>query len=409
MAGSTIDHMVALTVFLGALLLFITLFNQTIQTAVLYQRHKIIASKCTDVLDNVMLSPGYPTYWGASNSTPTSFGLQDPEFTQYRLSPFSLMRLNSLTGSPIYYPKTGETYSNITMGFGNFLFVPYSEVINYSTVSTLLGINNTYGFQMNIAPIVSVSISEFQSSNPLIVSVNVTGKGFPLSNANLSYCFLTVTLQGGGSYPSYTTSYGSTYTDEKGMAFLQFPAVTDPQSSYGLIVYAHISGLVGTGYHQRVSSDQQYAIPLIEDFDSRTVIIAHSYDVQYFGPPVAEISYNATFVLLAEDFTLREMPLDNSSGTVGKVNYGNGQPYGEVTIPTDNPGILVITYRKSANEGGIIMMPWGISAMAFQVTFGADMKGKEWVATDVREVTVNGLAYQASLALWDLQGYQVKG
>ncbi len=409
MAASTIDHMVALTVFLGALLLFITLFNQTIQTAVLYQQHKIIASKCTDLLDNVLLSPGYPTYWGSSNSTPTSFGLQDPEFTQYRVSPFSLMRLNSLTGSPIYYPKTGQTYSNITMGFGNFLFVPYSEVINYSTVSMLLGTNNTYGFQMNLVPIVNVSISERQSSNPLIVSVNVTGKGFPLMNANLTYCFLTVSLQGGGSYPSYTPSYGSAYTDEKGTAFLSFPTVTDPNTSYGLIVYAHISGLTGIGYSQRVSSDQQYVIPLIEDFNARTVILAHSYDVHYLGPPEAEISYNATFVLLTEDFTLREMPIDNSTGKIGKVNYGNGQPYDEVTIPTDNPGILVISYRKSANEGGIILMPWGVSAMAFQVTFGADMNGKEWVSTDIREVTVNNVAYQASLAVWDLKGYQVKG
>lgn len=411
MAGSTIDHMVALTVFLAALLLFITLFNQTIQTAVLYQRHKIIASKCTDILDNVLLNPGYPTYWGASNSTPTSFGLQDPEFTQYRLSPFSLMRLNSLTGTPITYPKTGQTYSNISTGFGNFLFVPYDEVINYSTVSTLLGINNTYGFQLNIVPIIAVSISEFQSSNPLIVSVSVTGKAFPLSHANLTYCFLTVSLHAGGSYPSYTTGYGSTYTDENGMAYLQFPDVTDPDTSYGLIVYAHNSGLTGMGYHQRVSSDKQYTIPLIEDFDSRIVLIAHSYDVHYYAPPpaAAEISYNATFVLLAQDFTLREMPIDNATGKVGKVNYGNGQPYDELTIPTDNPGILIITYKKSTNEGGIILMPWGISTMAFQVSFGAKMEGKEWIATDLREVTVNNVAYEANLALWDLQGYQVKG
>jgi hypothetical protein len=47
--------------------------------------------------------------------------------------------------------------------------------------------------------------------------------------------------------------------------------------------------------------------------------------------------------------------------------------------------------------------------MAFEVTFGADMSGKEWVATDIREVTVNNVAYQANLALWSLQGYQVKG
>jgi hypothetical protein len=409
LAGSTIDHIVALTVFLAALLLFIALFNQTIQTAVLYQEHRAIASKCTDLLDNILLNPGYPTYWGPSNATPTSFGLQDPEFTQYRLSPFSLMRLNSLSGTPIYYPKTGLTYSNITMGFGDFLLVPYSEAINYSTVSELLGTNNTYGFQLNIAPIVTVSISEFQSSNPLILSVNVAGKGFPLASANLSYCFLTVSLQGGGSYPSYTTSYGSTYTDEKGMAFLQFASITDDSTSYALIVYAHISGLTGMGYHQRVTSDQQYVMPLIDDFSTGRVLIAHSYDVHYFGPPVAEISYNATFVLLTQDFTLREVPLDNSTGKIGKVNYGNGQPYGVVTIPTGNPGILVITYRKSANEGGIILMPWGVSAMAFEVAFGADMSGKEWVATDIREVTVNNVAYQANLALWSLQGYQVKG
>jgi hypothetical protein len=409
LAGSTIDHIVALTVFLAALLLFIALFNQTIQTAVLYQEHRAIASKCTDLLDNILLNPGYPTYWGPSNATPTSFGLQDPEFTQYRLSPFSLMRLNSLSGTPIYYPKTGLTYSNITMGFGDFLLVPYSEAINYSTVSELLGTNNTYGFQLNIAPIVTVSISEFRSSDPLRLSVNVTGKGFPLANANLSYCFLTVSLQGGGSYPSYTTSYGSAYANENGKALLQFPSITDNSTSYALIVYAHMSGLTGIGYHQRVTPDQQYVIPMIDDINTGRVLIAHSYDVHYFGPPEAEISYNATFVLLTQDFTLREVPLDNSTGKIGKVNYGNGQPYDVVTIPTGNPGILVITYRKSANEGGIILMPWGVSAMAFEVTFGADMSGKEWVATDIREVTVNNVAYQANLALWSLQGYQVKG
>jgi hypothetical protein len=243
----------------------------------------------------------------------------------------------------------------------------------------------------------------------LILTVNATGKGFPLANANLSYCFLTVSLQGGGSYPSYTTSYGSTYTDEKGMAFLQFPDITDDTTSYALIVYAHIGGLIGMGYHQRVTSDRQYIIPLIDDFDAKRILIAHSYDVHYFGPPEAELSYNATFVLLTEDFTLREIPIDNSTDKIGKVNYGAGKPYGVVTIPTNNPGILVITYRKSANEGGIILMPWGISAMAFETTFGADMLGKEWVATDIREVTVNNVAYQAKLAVWSLQGYQVKG
>jgi hypothetical protein len=54
-------------------------------------------------------------------------------------------------------------------------------------------------------------------------------------------------------------------------------------------------------------------------------------------------------------------------------------------------------------------MPWGMSSMAFPVTFGEDPLGKEWVATDIRQVLVNNIAYQAKLALWSLQGYQVIG
>ena len=104
MVSSTIDHMVAITVFLAAILLFIGLFNQTIQTAVIYQRHRATSTKASDLLDNMLLNPGIPINWGQTDSIPTGFGLQDPEFTQYRISSFSLMRLSSATGTPVYYP-----------------------------------------------------------------------------------------------------------------------------------------------------------------------------------------------------------------------------------------------------------------------------------------------------------------
>lgn len=409
MTGSTIDHMISVIVFLGAVLLFIGLFNQTLQTAILYQRHRHLATKCSDLLDNMLLNPGYPTHWGRSNCTPTIFGLQDPEFVQYRISPFSLMRLRSFSGDPVYYPKTGLYYSNITMGFGNFLLVPLTDAINYSTAATLLGIDGTYGFQLTITPIITVSISEVQS-NPLKLAVDVAGAGFPLSNAVVSYCFITVEATGGeGAYPAYTIEYNTTLTDEKGSVLLNFPEVDGEDDSYVLIAYAHLCGLIGVGYHEHVTSDKQYIIPFIDDFEQRRVLIAHSYDVHYFGPPVAELTYNATFVLLTEDFTLREIPLDNTTGKVGKINYGEGKPYGVVTIPTYNPGILIITYRKSAVECGVVLMPWGISSMAFPTTFGDDPVGQEWVATDIRQVIVNNIAYQAKLALWSLEGYRVIG
>jgi hypothetical protein len=79
-----------------------------------------------------------------------------------------------------------------------------------------------------------------------------------------------------------------------------------------------------------------------------------------------------------------------------------------VNIPTDNPGILIITY-KSATEGGVVMMPWGVSSLAFPVVFGGNPSQQEWVATDMRQVTVGGIAYQAKIAVWNLEGYQVVG
>jgi hypothetical protein len=400
--------LVAVTVFIAALVLFMGMFNQTIQTAILYEQHRSLALKCSDTLDNVLLNPGFPSYWGRSNVTPTSFGLQDPEFTQYKLSPFSLMRLNCTTGSPVYYYKTDTWYSNITMGFGESLLVPFTTAINYSTALRLLSMNGTHGFQLSITPIIEVAISQTQA-NPLVLSVAVKGSGFPLAVAALSYCFITVDARGGaGSYPAYYTSYGSTLTGDAGTTSLSFPSVDGSSTSYLLIAYAHMSGLVGVGYYSHVTHDQNYVIPFISNFDTREVIIAHSYDV-HGGSNPAEIAYNATFVLLSDDFTLREMPLENSTGKIGKINYGNGKPYNTIYIPTYNPGILIITYRKSAQESGIVIMPWGLSSLSFPITFGDPLPSSDWIATDMRQVIVNGIAYQAKLALWSLSGYQVVG
>ena len=118
MAGATIDHLISVTIFIAALLLFISLFNHTIQTAILYQHHRYLATKCSDILDNLLLNPAS---W--NGSTLTSFGLQDPEFQQYRLSPFSLMRLFSDAGNKVYYNRTGNWYSNTSWGVNGGYFL----------------------------------------------------------------------------------------------------------------------------------------------------------------------------------------------------------------------------------------------------------------------------------------------
>jgi hypothetical protein len=297
------------------------------------------------------------------------------------------------------------------MGFGNFLFVPYTKAINYSTAAQLLGTTNTYGFQLTITPIVTVSVEETRAASPLRLVVHVAGPGFPLSNAEVSYCFVKVVSNGPQKNPSYTSLFNTTYTDDTGSAVINMTNVA-ANDAYAFIAYAHMSGLVGIGYHERVTGDArtQYVLPLIDSFEDRRVLLVHSYNVHDFGPPSSSVFFNATFVLLTEDFTLREMPMEDSTGKIDKVVYGLGteQTWSNITIPTYNPGILIINFNSN-NDEGIVLMPWGMSSMAFPVTFGSTASNPEWVATDIRQVLVNGIAYQAKLSLWSLKGYGAIG
>jgi hypothetical protein len=400
MVSSTIDHLVAVTVFLAATLLFIGLFNQTIQTAVIYQRHRATATKASDLLDNMLLNPGIPVNWGQTDVNPTGFGLQDPEFTQYKMSPYSLMRLRSSVGEPVYYNATEQWYSNVTMGDRNFMLVPYNLALDYSTATRLLGINNSYGFQLTLTPIVTVSIQE--TSSPTVLRVTAAGMGFPLSYATISYCFLKVGVK--GQSPYYEISFDTTTADDSGSVNINIDAATG--DSYALIVYARQSGLVGVGYYERVDTSEKYVIPFVDSFEDGRVLLAHSFDVHYYDdPPESAVFFNATFVLLTEDFTLREMPIVTTSDHV-VYGHGSSKTYENVTIPTHNPGILVLTYTSN-NYDGVVLMPWGMSSLAFPVTFGGDPSKQEWVATDMRQVTVGGIAYQAKIAVWSLEGYQV--
>ena len=54
-------------------------------------------------------------------------------------------------------------------------------------------------------------------------------------------------------------------------------------------------------------------------------------------------------------------------------------------------------------------MPWGINSLALPVTFGGNPAGQNWVTTDIRQVTVGGIAYQAKLSLWSSNGNGVAG
>jgi hypothetical protein len=402
--------MISITIFLAAILLFTNMFGQTIQTAIIYQTHRATATKCSDLIDTMLLNPGNPSTWSLTNYSPTGFGLQDPEFTQYQLSAFSFMRLDSSSADYVYFKEPNGFYTKTTTGFGSSLLIPSVNTINYSLALKLLGINNTYGFQLELTPVITVDIAENQASNPLNLSLSATGTGFPLANASINTCLILVSLPANeGEYPSFTLLNRTVTADEKGSSSVEFPEVTGSTQSYAFIAYAHLGGLLGVGFHERVSSTDQYVVPIVGDLSQQEVLIAHNYDLNSSGPAGASLKYNATFVLSAEDFTLREMPLASPT-IVGTVTSGVGNPFVNITIPTYTPGILIVTYQKqNTTEGGVVVMPWGISSLAFPVIFGGDPQLQEWVATDIRQVTINRIAYQAKLALWSYNGQQVMG
>ena len=215
MASSTIDHLVSVIVFIAALVIFLGLFSQTNQTALTYERHRALSTKTSDLLDTMLLNPGLPSDWATNNNMPTGFGVQDPEFTQYRLSSFSLMRLSS-TGTTVEYDKTlqGIYYNEASLGANASLITPKTQCLNYSAVSKLLGINGTYGFQLSLTPTITVSIVENQAASPLSLSVTASGTGFPFANAIVNYCLILVNTNPiPGECPSYTIQNGAVSTD----------------------------------------------------------------------------------------------------------------------------------------------------------------------------------------------------
>jgi hypothetical protein len=288
------------------------------------------------------------------------------------------------------------------MGSGGYLLVPVSNCVNYTAATKLLGISNSYGFQLVLTPILTVSITELRA-NPLQLKVEVAGPGSPLSNANLKYNLVHAT-SGAGSYPAFEILSGSARTDAAGIGILDFPTVDGSINAYAFIANAYLGGLFGVGYSEHITAEHRFVIPFVESFEEGRILLAHSYDIHYFGPPNDALHYNATFLVLSANFEFHPVQIGNGTVT-GLVNYGVGQPYGQVQIPTSDPGILVITYRYG-NDYGISLLPWGVGSLGVSLTFGADPAGKDWVSTDVRQVMIAEVSYQAKIAVWGLEGFQ---
>jgi hypothetical protein len=403
MPGATIDHMISVTILITAMLVAMLTFSNMFASAIAYERNRQVAIKAVDLIDTTCLSPGNPPDWGSTNEAILGFGLQDPESSGYSLDSYSPMRLMPSDSDIIEYDQTGTLlqFSNISMAGGGFLGIPVADNVNYSFVSELLGVNRTYGFHLNIEPTLKVSITE-NTLNPLSLNVEVRGPGLALSHATLQYVLLKAYQPDDSDSPAIESISGTAETDLSGSTDLVFnPIIDGSQTAFSLIVHAQLGGLVGLGYYSHDTIENSHVIPFVEDFAQGQILLAHSYDVHQFPNPRA-LHFNTTFFGLTSSFGFNQFQMEGE--TSGLLNYGeNDHTYAQCQIPPVQNGILFVMYR-TGNDFGITMLPWGISTLGVSITFGGNHTGYNFVATEIRQVTISRVSYQVKLSVWRLGG-----
>jgi len=404
MVSATIDHLVATTILIVAFTLFMGLFGQVMHDALLYQFHMHLATKCSDTLDNMLLSFG---------DMPGVFGLGDYNLEPYTLDPYLVMRLLSASGPLVEYPPgSGIKYSNITFGAGDYFLVPVGECIDYETAQELLGLKGMYGFRLSLTPIIRISFANIQigsGGRSISFTVTVEGSGSPIANANVTCRLLYASGVDKDGHLIIGLSNASRITNLNGEAQFTFNNV-DVSKNYVIVASARVGNLYGVGYiYKQALTSAGNVIPFIENMETGMIILAHSFDVKQYNNTGA-IFYNATYFTIDNSWNLINVQLlGNYSGLLNYGSGSHGKTFNRTQIPEEYlgmPGFLVVFCRKG-NEYGVTIMPWQVQSLSFNVEFGGNLYGWEWVATDVRHVLIGGVPYTAKLALWSLMGYQV--
>jgi hypothetical protein len=266
---------------------------------------------------------------------------------------------------------------------------------------------------------VNVAIVEDKSvTDHLRLNITVMGQGSPLAGASVNYLIFWANSTTGDLRAN------TTKTNAVGFVLLDFDGndlpkieVSQNQTAYTFIARVSLGGLRGVGYLSRETVTKAgNIIPFIESYENGTILLAHKWGKNDPGKECqGALHFNATFYVLPDNFSPIKSDVLNLTGGPWLVNYGQEKPFYAVQIPPEarnEAGFLVVTYwREDENEYeyGMVVMPWGIGVIGLSVVFGGDPRGQEWVATDVRQVLVGDIAYQAKFALWSLEGFGVVG
>jgi hypothetical protein len=165
-------------------------------------------------------------------------------------------------------------------------------------------------------------------------------------------------------------------------------------------VKASTAGISGIGYlSQETMTNSGSLIPYIQSYESGTANMMLTQNPQ---TGMGNLYFNASSYVVPDNFV--PIPAGIFSGIVNSTT-----PSQSLSINTNNQtAFLVIAYSDGSNYG-MVITPIGVNSIGASVTFGANPSGKNWVATDLRQVLIGNIAYQAKLSLWSLQGYGVTG
>jgi hypothetical protein len=216
-------------------------------------------------------------------------------------------------------------------------------------------------------------------------------------------------VESGSPYPSpypSITMYplnppGVAEIGSSGSVDIEFSDVTSGDPVYAFVVYASLGGANGVGYTSNRVDDDTFVVPLIDGYDDDgylNLTLVHSGEI--LNPSEdATAYYNASFYTLTSDFHLQPCVIANSTGVL---KSGTEQVYNTTRIYASETGLLVISYADDAGELGTVMVPWGVGALSVSASFGGNPTGYDFVATELRQVTIDGISYQVKVSTWSL-------
>jgi len=233
---ASIEYMIAgltvISILVVAEMNVLTLMNQTLTEV----RQEVGLSEAEDILDTLLLSPGYPPDWGESSDTPDSMGLAvQNSIEEYVLDPKKVIRLSEESD---YY-------------------------ISPPTTRRLLGLSKKYHFSLRITPFFNVTINNEGDGN-YTISVT-TYRGNPAPNVNVTGYYVDLPFQYNATYQTQ-----SAITSIDGTCTLNF----DYASNSTLIVCADQSGI------RSIAAEENGLCLKVEDgyvIESETPII-HTID-----------------------------------------------------------------------------------------------------------------------------------